>query len=178
MTGTVDRCLPRLGLGLLAALVATGGAGCVLPIAPDFEPEKNEPPVEVNVSPAPGSIVLDMKARFEVVVKDPNSTDTLYARWLIDYPPYNDQITPKPVEASPHPGQNPGIENRYVIGFQPRCPEHMISPALTRHRLMLVVTDRPFVDEDDDPPGSRHLDLTSADAYAIRFVWTFDMECH
>jgi hypothetical protein len=158
---------------VLAALASA----CVLPLAPDFQPEQNQQPLVVNVNPAPNSIVLDMNGRFDVEVRDPNDTDTLYARWLIDYPPFNDQITPKPVAPNPHPGQLPGVENRYPLSFQPGCNTHMISPAFTRHRLMLVVSDRPFIDEDDDPPGSRRLDLIPSDAYAIRISWTFDKEC-
>jgi hypothetical protein len=149
-----------------------------LPFGPDFEPEKNQPPSLINANPAPGRIVLDQNAHFDVEVLDPNATDTLYARWLIDYPPFNDQITPKPVEWPPHPPDpmTPGADNRFALSFQPRC-EQMISPALSRHRLMLVVSDRPFLDEDDDPPGSRRLDLTPSDAYALRLYWTFDKEC-
>jgi hypothetical protein len=174
------RSLPRSAIRsacLLAALIGVGH-GCVLPIAPDFEPEKNEQPILINANPASGRIVLDQNARFDVEVGDPNSADTLYARWLIDYPPYNDQITPKPVEVPSHPGQPAGQPNRFPISFQPRCPDHMISPALSRHRLMLVVSDRPFIDEDDDPPGSRRLDLTPSDAYVLRLNWIFDKECH
>jgi hypothetical protein len=151
--------------------------GCVLPVAPEFETEENKSPLMASVNPPSGSIVLDMQAVFNVEVKDPNSTDTLYARWLIDYPPFNDQLTPPPVSPVPHPGQRPGIENRYPLSFKPECSEHKISNALIRHRLMLVVSDRPFIDEDNDPPGSRRLDLTPSDAYAARAQWTFDKEC-
>ena len=167
------------GLCLGAGLWVSPGlwaSGCVLPIAPEFEAEKNEQPVLVNANPAPGSNVSgDIKPVFSVEIRDPNATDTLFARWLIDYPPYNQEI--HRLASNTRHRQDVELENRVILGFQPDCTAHNISPSLTRHRLMLVVSDRDFL-VDADRADKTRLDLTPSDAYSVRSYWTFDMECN
>ena len=166
-------CGLRVGAGLLGVLAL--GSGCVLPIAPEFQEEKNEAPYVIDVRPADGSLITDPNAHFDVQLQDPNNNDTLYALWLIDYPPFNQEIT-RALPVLALPGIDPDTDNKHAISLQPVCAEHQITPTLTRHRLMLVVSDRPFVD-DAASTGVRRPDQTSSDAFTVRLVWTFDKDC-
>jgi hypothetical protein len=164
-----------MSMSCLLAAALTGG--CVLPIAPEFVEERNLSPFVVDVRPAVGTVVTDLNARFDVTVEDPNRNDTLFVRFLIDYPPFSTELT-RAQPLQPLPSQGPDLPNRQVIAFQPSCQLHTISPTITRHQLMLVVSDRPFIDPaPDSSPATRRLDDTPADAFAIRLAWTFDKEC-
>lgn len=146
--------------------------GCVLPIAPEFEEERNQPPFVIEALPAVGTVVTDLNARFTVTVEDPNRNDTLFARWLIDYPPFSPEVSRS---YTPPSLPSPGLPNRHSIAFQPSCSMHNLSPSLTRHQLILVVADRPFIEPPaETPPALRHLDETPKDAFAVRLAWTFD----
>ena len=65
----------------------------MLPIGPEFEPERNLPPFVVRAEPPVGSIVRDPDQVFQVTVEDPNRLDNLHFRWLIDYPPFDENIS-------------------------------------------------------------------------------------
>jgi hypothetical protein len=65
----------------------------VLPIGPEFEPERNMPPFVIRAEPAIASIVRNQDQVFQVTVEDFNRLDDLHVRWLIDYPPFNENIT-------------------------------------------------------------------------------------
>lgn len=155
----------------LLGIVPCALGGCVLPLAPEFQEEQNLPPVVVDVSPPEGITVLDPDAVFEALVQDPNENDTLYARWLIDYPPYDPAIS-RLSELSPLP-------NAERIAFRPDCIFNAISPTVTGyHRLMLVVSDRPFIRrQGDQAPSDNVFDETPADANVIRLTWYFQKTC-
>jgi hypothetical protein len=160
-----------LALGLARLVVVAGlGSGCVLPIGPEFAEEKNAPPFVVSVRPPVGSALTSTNLLFDVTFQDPNPVDTLYARWLIDYPPYNPEIS-RVITVPALPASNPNLPNLQQIRFTPGCEgEDALSPTLSRHRLMLVVTDRPF------GPNMQSAD-TSSDGFAITLTWTFDKDC-
>jgi hypothetical protein len=161
---------------VLASAGAIACAGCVLPVAPEFHAEKNESPFLVEVRPPVGSIITDQRATFSVTVADPNRTDTLYARWLIDYPPYNPAISRSHESILGVDDLEP--ENRHSINFKPECLDHGISRALVRHQLVLVVADRPFIDSEELTGGTRLLDQTASDANKVQLFWTFDKDCN
>ena len=83
-------------------------------------------------------------------MEDPNRLDDLHIRWLIDYPPFNENIT-KTALAIPVGARGPDVPNQHVLPFKPECV-HLISPTLSQHTLLLVISDRPFI---DDTVGSR-----------------------
>jgi hypothetical protein len=161
---------------LLILLGSTTGAGCVLPIGPEFEPERNVPPYLVKADPPPGSFVREPDPVFQVTVEDQNRLDDLHVLWLIDYPPFNENITkvalPAQVAAS-----GPDLPNQHVLTLQPSCNFHLISPTLSEHRLLLVISDRPFVDDGTGPSGERVLDQIRPGAYKLSVAWTFEKEC-
>jgi hypothetical protein len=153
--------------GVLASLLATGG--CVLPIGPEFEEEGNLPPFVVSVLPPEGSQVTASRQPFEVTVEDPNRIDILYAKWLIDYPPEVPELT-RIIEVSPQPASSPNTPNVQRLRFLPDCTgEYAISPTISRHRLMLVVSDRKFID--------KTVMGTPPEAYTIQLTWSFDKDC-
>lgn len=176
MTQRIARRASLFGLMALSVAGFVAPLGCVVPLAPDFEPEQNQPPFLVSVTPPIGAAIVDPVAKFEVTVEDPNRTDDLYLRWLIDYPPFNQNVTRNTEYMLPSSG--PGSPNQHVVRLAPRCDQPVLSPALTTHRLMLVVSDRPF---DDSPAGTVssdvRLDKIATDGYGVWAFWTFEMVC-
>lgn len=161
----------------VCVLALTLGGGCVLPIAPEFEDEENLAPFVVVSRPAFGTVVVSDQQTFSVTVEDPNRTDTLYARWLIDYPPFSNDTASDIKDPRPPLGAN--RINRHVFEFTPDCILHRIATSKTDHPLMLVVSDRPFLDPDSSmvPPEGR-LDATAPGAHSVRVGWTFKKDCN
>ena len=163
-------------LGVLGALVllAAGAGGCVIPLAPEFEQERNVPPFVKQANPEEGTMVTDRNQVFQVVVEDPNRADNLHIAWMIDYPPYVENITvPGRVQTLPSPGVDKA--NEHIINHQPRCEFDPISPSSTQHRLMLVVADRAFLPPPD--AGPLVFDRVPPGAHILRVVWFFEKEC-
>jgi hypothetical protein len=170
---TVVTALRRpLALAVRAALLAglAAGAGCIVPLAPEFEEELRAPPFVVTSRPAVGAMVRDSEAVFQVEVQDPNSTDDLYVRWVIDFPPYTENLS-RQIDYNIQKNRGPGEVNRHRLAFSPDCLLHLISPAVSQHRLMLLISDRPFEAAPMAP------DKVPTDAHLLRVVWMFDKEC-
>ena len=148
-------------------------SGCIIPIAPEFQAEKNQPPFVTEAMPPVGSLVTDPVAKFDVRVQDPNPSDSLYVRWLIDYPPFVPDVTHAQSENEMPP--TAGAVNEHRLSFRPDCVFPGISRAFTTHRLMLVLSDRPFIVEDDGS-GNPVLDKTAG---AVSWwVWNFEKDCN
>jgi hypothetical protein len=79
----------------------------------------------VKSDPRFGSDVLNEDMVFVVTVRDPNPGDTMYARWLVDYPrsenpariPGREDLVPAPEDSRRYGGAR----------FQPDCAQHGIS---------------------------------------------------
>jgi hypothetical protein len=161
----------------LAALMTI--SGCVLPLGPEFEGDRNLPPFLVSVTPPQASIVSveGRNVAFHLVVEDPNPRDTLYVRWLIDYPLYNPAVS-RIVEGAPLPPVTDGTSRRTIAPFTPDCLFHQIAHTGGEHRLLLAVSDRPFYPPQSNsaPPGE-NLDAAPEDAGVLRMSWTFILDC-
>jgi hypothetical protein len=73
----------RPGLLLLASLAV----GCVVPVAPQFADEPNHGPFVDDSKPTVGDIFTPGRDReIAVTLSDENLNDSLFVRWLIDYP--------------------------------------------------------------------------------------------
>ena len=159
---------------MLAAIAASAG-GCVIPIAPEFEQERNVPPFVRLADPPEGTMVTDGNQVFRAVVEDPNRADNLHVVWLIDYPPYVDNIS-RSTRPSEVASKSPSQPNEHPLNFKPECDFDNISPSITEHRLMLLVSDRPFPMMPADG-GTVVYDRIAPGAHALRVVWSFVKVC-
>jgi hypothetical protein len=162
-------CEP-LCAGAAVMLLGLATGGCILPLAPEFEEELRAPPFVVTSKPAFGSMVGASETVFEVEVQDPNATDDLHVRWVIDFPPYDENLSRK-IDYSIQKNRGPGQVNRHRVAFSPNCLLHLITPAVSQHRLMLLISDRPFEEAPMVP------DKVPTDAHLLRVVWMFAKEC-
>jgi hypothetical protein len=152
---------------LLFALLAFGG--CVLPLSPEFEEQKNLPPYLVSATPPVGTLFSGENPMFSLTVQDPNPPDTFYVRWLIDYPPRD--VTTRQLAREYEKPSNPT-----TIEYEPNCILDQLSTTNPRHRLMVLVSDRPFLAPEAAP--DRPFEVTAAGTYPLRAVWLFDKRCH
>jgi hypothetical protein len=147
-----------------------------LPLAPEFQAVENAQPFVVRADPPIGSDVQTEEMVFVVTARDPDRKDTLYARWLIDYPRFEAPVSRKAREdISPAPA-DPSVPNERTLRFLPECGPHAISNTTTQHRLLLVISDRPFIEEDDQRLPN-FLDSTPSYAGVIRIAWFFRKTC-
>lgn len=162
----------------LALAVATTAPGCVIPLAPQFEdPEENYPPFIISSTPSDATRFSPMDMdRIVVTIGDQNLGDTLFARWIFDYPPRDPNVTRN--------GQwreigRSGTIARAPIDFKPSCDEHNIARGPLQHRLTLSVSDRPFLDAEMNEPVSplAPLDSPREGAHRLRISWLLELEC-
>lgn len=149
---------PRFG-GLVRVLLAWTirtavvlSTGCLLPLAPDFQdPPKapNYPPSFQVVKPFAETSVTAGSDSFHVDVEEPNPQDTLYVRWVADYPPYTAGKTKQlGSDVILLPGQDRAAD--YMLPTPAPCSAFS---AGAEHRLVTIVSDRPFrrADQFTDP---------------------------
>jgi hypothetical protein len=152
-------------------------SGCVIPLAPDFsDPDPNYPPYIVTSDPGAGEPFAGTR-QLSVTLADPNLGDRLYVRWLYDYPPHNREFSRFGVELELPPTGS--VVRNPLPPFQPDCDKHNIASGLTQHRLLLSVSDRPFLgdsDSDTVPPENR-LDSIPDGAQRLRATWYVNLEC-
>jgi hypothetical protein len=129
----------------------------------------------VRADPLEGSEVMSEDATFEVTIRDPNPSDTIYARWLVDYPRFDAQVSRMAREDISPPPADRNLPNERLLRFKPECDTH-VSRVGTQHRLMLVVSDRPFIEE-TDPRLPHFLDSTPSSAGVFRSSWRFVKTC-
>jgi hypothetical protein len=173
-------CVARLVLmlrrsALLMCLVPLMSA-CVLPIAPEFQdpPTSSNYPPYFTTTPVPDLGSNAMIPSFDVLVTDPNLGDDLYAKWIVDYPPYGDNtrsfIQPKVSH------RDDGLPLLHDYPFAPNCVDYTLAK-IARHQIMVVVADRPFLVQ--QPIEGQSIDLTRipGDGRKVIGTWTLDMEC-
>jgi hypothetical protein len=134
------------------------------------ETEVNHAPFIVSAMPAEGEIVTlsagDIRD-LAVTLSDEDISDDLFIRFLVDYPGSGDPAhLVRSVQFPPT-----GAAIRLPLHIQPTCQAFGIGPGL--HRLLLSVSDRPFLDqlagEDVDKEGP--LDSVPSGANRVRVVW-------
>jgi hypothetical protein len=181
-------CLPErpsalrtrhISLVLLAGLTVT--SACVVPVAPQFDdPEPNFPPFVVSSDPGVGEIITytaDAPNRaIMVIVGDNNLGDSLFVRWLIDYPSTDPDNMRKALEARFLPST--AVIRSPPLKFLPNCniiPRSAANP----HRLVLSISDRPFLDKENGDMVSNDspFDSVPDGANRTRVVWLLHMDC-
>ena len=169
----------RWGLPLLALAWLSG---CVVPIAPDF----TDPPVAQNFPPqllgdtaTPPFLAETAMTKFSVIVTDPNGGDDLYVRWYVDYPPVALTFTRAlfaPITTIVHRAD--GAQQFTQIDMMVDCTRDVLSSAIPRHQIAVLVGDRDFAPEAGD------LSLLKADptmlkdgSHAVLAGWFLDKQC-
>ncbi|MEO5768655.1 MAG: hypothetical protein ABIS92_09925 [Polyangia bacterium] len=131
-------------------------AGCVLPVSPDFQNPPaipNSYPYFWNIFPAAESTVTFPSAGsgepFKIQLGDPNLDDTLYVRWISDYPPFAINVSKVLSDGANGTGlaivptPKAPTKLRPEIFFPASCES--FSPGMQQHRLVVIVADRPFL---------------------------------
>ena len=112
---------------------------------------------------------------FSVALGDPNLHDTLFARFIFDYPKFGAKsaLAGDTITLLPN-----GRVIRPLAPFVPSCFLHRIARGPGPHRLMLVVSDRDFLNPDrDSVPSTAPLDAVPEGALVARTSWLVNMEC-
>jgi hypothetical protein len=166
------RMVLRPGKALLLGLVLSLMSACVLPLAPDFQDppaSANYAPEIIDFEPAIGSVVTS--PNFRVTVSDPNVGDTLFVRWIADYPPHSDN-TQVLLDIMVPPSAD-GTKLAKDVPVKPDCVLNSLAK-IQRHQIMVVVADRDFL-----PPQPPMNDLTMIlkPGREIVATWTLEMEC-
>lgn len=166
--------------GVLFGIAALAGA-CVIPVGPKFEDDTNLPPYIVSARPTIGSTAsagpMGEPPTFSVVVADPNVNDTLFVRWIVDYPPFNVNLTGTPASFEVAPTGELTRADAVALRFTPECIFNGITRGLSRHSLTLTVADRPFLLPEEVSSDQGRLDSVGQDGFSVRATWQFDLDC-
>lgn len=150
-------------------------SACIIPVAPDFQDPvaaQNFPPYAISVDPLAGSVItVPLEgATFDVKMLDPNVGDTMYARWIADFPPVSAQ-TQKLQEDSSQPPAS-GHQNTKEFVYTLQCGTNIPIDVITSpQQLQLVVADGAFLSDPTRP------DAVATGVFRARFNWTFVMKC-
>jgi hypothetical protein len=154
-------------------------SGCVVPVAPQFDdPEPRFAPFVASSDPSVGEIVTfsDNHAPFMVTIGDNNLGDSLFVRWIIDYPNTDVDNSRKALDTSYLPSAS--VIRSPPLKFVPTC--NVIARATANpHRLVLSVSDRPFLDMENAQKVSNTapFDTVPDGANRMRAVWLLNMDC-
>lgn len=163
--------------------------GCVVPVEPQFQDPPSSPnfyPYLSNADPIaqtssrlpPAPAMLE----FNIQVGDQNLDDTLYVRWVSDYPPYTPGISKIVVDGADGEGlllppTSPPGEIRGIPAYKTRCEDFF--PAAT-HSLTVIVSDRPFLPSNQPFGGDLRYNLVPRNAmnqpvtYPLMTGWTIE----
>ncbi len=173
MTGANRVKIPDV-FRLFPQLLALFAIGCVLPVGPEFQdPEPNVPPSIFVATPPSGEILLPGQT-ISVSVRDPNLSDTLYVRWLVDYPPARSQTALADKETIVPPQNMDPV--RILRAIVPDCDLHNIASGFSTHQWMLAVADRDWEPFSNAPSQYRFDDVTQG-GFVVRATWTLQVAC-
>jgi hypothetical protein len=173
--------LARSVLRLLTIALPLGSimpllSGCVLPLSPEFQDpptQQNYAPDIVSASPLQGSVVSTLT--FEITVTDPNVSDTLWIRWIGEYPPVSSdsRLLAPDIAVPPFNGQAPFSSQSITID----CLSSPLAK-LPQHPIMALVSDRPFLPRDSDA-GLETLLIGSSSPVAktAEAHWVLNLTC-
>jgi hypothetical protein len=160
--------LPCLALGL---------AACVLPIAPEFEPPENFSPYIASTSEPVGRILLqegpEGRIDLSVTVGDPNLGDTLYYKWILDYPVFSFE-TRVITTGILGPSQNGSPERPAIVFDLALCDYNPVDLQGQPHRLTLAVSDREFL---TTSTGEARFTTVPEGAHLLMASWITRFDC-
>jgi hypothetical protein len=156
-----------------AICLALVGAGCIVPIGPEFQDPpapQNYQPVILNAEPDLGRRVSN--PTFSVTVQDPNVSDNLYVRFVADYPLLTEDTR---ILATGRVWHRPdGRLLSESVEHVVKCDQLANRPS---HQITVIVADREFL-EGATAPGQLTDPLRlPADAQRVLGSWTLDLEC-
>jgi len=158
----------------LTLLLALSSVGCVLPLGPEFQdPEPNVAPSIFLASPPAGEVLLPGQS-ISISVRDPNLGDTLYVRWLVDYPPARSQTRFAENETIAPPQNEDPV--RILRAIVPDCDMHDIAPGFTDHQWTLAVADREW-EPYSNAPNQYRFDAVTQGGFVARATWTLKVAC-
>jgi hypothetical protein len=163
-----------LGLGLNMTF-----SGCVLPLSPSFEDppaDRNYPPAVMGTDPVQGFV---LPGTLRVTVTDPNVGDSIYLRWIAEYPPYDDVKTRTLSDAT----VPPSADGKQVYSNQPSenigCGYLAVQTSV--HPITVLITDRPFPTLVDFPNMTREEQITKINdaqfAGKAEAHWVLNVDC-
>ena len=164
---TLARLLLRSARELCVLLLALPMSACIIPVGPDFrDPDgvANTPPFIISASPIEGTSTPT--ALFEITPSDVNVRDTLFLRWVIDYPPVEGgtRIAQSDVVQPSQDGSQLTQRKSWTFScFNVRTP--------APHRVGVFVSDREFLDEQTNPGA------VEDDAHPTFVSWTWEQNC-
>jgi hypothetical protein len=174
----LNPALALLSLALFQPMFA-----CVIPVAPDFQDPlaaANVPPYLHDWMPARGPVFSVFGSatslpttNFTVQITDPNVDDTIYYRWVLNYPPSSGTTTI--AFSAPDAQDGPpatGAVHNFTANFPMNCAVvqgQSISSGLEQH-FSLFVADREFV-------TSLKLDQVPRGTYLQEIDWTLIFQC-
>jgi hypothetical protein len=158
----------------------TSFSGCVVPVGPRFEDPpaiENFPPTVVSSLPQQGMTVtvVNPTQSIDVSATDPNIGDSLYQRWLAEYPPYNPNST-FILKDAPFLTRAPG---QYSASLTTSCQDPYPRGALP-HTITLLVSDRKFWDPGDPLAPTNRLDLLTTNVEGTQMAeasWVLNLTC-
>src|SRR3954465_8419769 len=117
--------ISKLDRKLLLLLVASPMSACIIPAGPEFQDPPgvpDSPPYLVSESPDEGTVVVSANATFVVTPGDFNVGDTIYVRWITEFPP----LVPPPsgtvfVTTDERGPSADGSFIRAPVTFSPNC---------------------------------------------------------
>jgi hypothetical protein len=150
---------------LIIAMLVLGG--CDAAATPT-----THPPFLISSSPPEGEIVTlssgEGQRELSAVLGDENLDDTLFIRFLVDYPDGSDSSSHLVYQVTLPPS---GGMERAAVRIRPECSRLGLPAGL--HRFTLSAADRPFLDplHGDGVDPEAPLDSVGGDAHRLRAVW-------
>lgn len=164
--------MSRGGLPLLGLLLALG-PGCIIPLGPDWQDPlaaPNTPPSIVASMPQLGTVHV-APATLTIEITDANAGDTLFVRFLADYPPFTSITRPIGDTQQFFPSLE-GQPVRHRVEVTPDCETHDLAPSVPTHQIYVVVADRAFRNSLQRPEA-----LADPKGLTDSHVWTLELDC-
>jgi hypothetical protein len=115
-----------------------------------------------------------IQPNFRVTVSDPNVGDDLYVRWISNFPPASGDTRSFKEDVIRHSADGTPLFGESAVTAV--CIKDLVAN-LPLHRVMVVVSDRPFLDV--VLPSSPDIDFARVAPGAGKLVatWTLDLLC-
>lgn len=129
---------------------------------------ENFPPYFTDSNPTFWKKEVFTPQTFTVKVRDRNPLDKLYARWVSDYPDFEEAFSKLLLAEDKVAGGSDDVT--FTYGQVPADCANFAPRQDPNHRLVVFVSDRPFLPPADSNPD-RPYDSTKGDAVTITGGW-------